>query len=164
MLLKRAMQGRLGLMKAIKGLTEEILAGPAGVAGDLVANAKKIGLLLMGLAFEKFGVEMDKHQEVLAGIADVMMETFAMESAQLRTEKSGVRADLRADLSAVLLQSSMSRIEMFARPVVAACSEGDALRMNMVVLRRFAKFEPMDEIAARQRIAERLLSAGRYVV
>ena len=160
MLLKRAMQGRLGLMKAIKGLTEEILAGPAGVAGGLVANAKKIGLLLMGLAFEKFGVEMDKHQEVLAGIADVMMETFAMESAQLRTEKSG----LGADLCAVLLQSSMSRIEMFARPVVAACSEGDALRMNMVVLRRFAKFEPMDEIAARQRIAERLLSAGRYVV
>ena len=69
-----------------------------------------------------------------------------------------------SDLCAVLLQSSMSRIEMFARPVVAACSEGDALRMNMVVLRRFAKFEPMDEIAARQRIAERLLSAGRYVV
>ena len=58
----------------------------------------------------------------------------------------------------------MARIEMFARPVLAACSEGDALRANMAILRRFAKFEPVDSIALRRRIAERLLAAGRYVV
>ncbi len=158
MILKRAAQGKLPLMKAVKALMEEVLSG--GKGDGLVANAKKIGLLLMGIAFEKYGVELEKHQEVLAGIADVMMETFAMESAQLRTQKTGVGVDL----TAVLLQSSMARIETFARPVLAACSDGDALRTNMAVLRRFAKFDPIDEIAARQRIAERLISAGRYVV
>jgi len=116
--------------------------------------------LLMGLAFEKYGVELEKHQEVVAGIADVMMETFAMESAKLRSDKHG----MGADLVTVLLQESMNRIETFARPVLAACSEGDALRTNMAVLRRFAKYDPVDEIAIRNRIAERLLSAGRYVV
>jgi hypothetical protein len=53
---------------------------------------------------------------------------------------------------------------MFARPILAACAEGDALRANMAILRRFAKFEPVDSIALRRRIAERLLTAGRYVL
>jgi hypothetical protein len=58
----------------------------------------------------------------------------------------------------------MGRIEMLARPILAACSEGDALRTNIAILRRFAKYEPVDTIALRRRIAERLLSAGRYVL
>jgi alkylation response protein AidB-like acyl-CoA dehydrogenase len=159
MLLKRAQQGRLGLVKAAKALMDEILSGPSPSAG-LVPNAKKITLLLLSLAFEKFGAELEKQQEVVAGIADVIMETFAMESAQLRSQKTGTGAEI----CEVLLSDSMARIEMFARPVLAACSEGDALRANLAVLRRFAKYEPVDSIALRRRIAERLLTAGRYVV
>jgi alkylation response protein AidB-like acyl-CoA dehydrogenase len=159
MLLKRAQQGRLGLVKAAKALMDEILSGPSASAG-LVPNAKKITLLLLAQAFEKFGAALDKQQEVVAGIADVIMETFAMESAQLRSQKTGTGADI----CEVLLPDSMARIEMFARPVLAACSEGDALRANLAVLRRFAKYEPVDSIAIRRRIAERLLTAGRYVV
>jgi hypothetical protein len=52
----------------------------------------------------------------------------------------------------------MARIEMFARPVLAACAAGDALRANLAVLRRFAKYEPVDSIALRRKIAERLLA------
>jgi butyryl-CoA dehydrogenase len=160
MLLKRAQQGRLGLVKAAKGLMDEILSGPTGKSGDLVANAKKISLLLLSLAFEKYGLGLEKQQEVPAAIADVVMETFAMESAQLRLKKTGKGEDM----CAVLLCDAMARIEAFARPVLAACSEGDALRSNMTILRRFAKYEPVDEIALRRRIAERLLEGGRYVV
>ena len=159
MLLKRAQQGRLGLVKAAKALMDEILSGPSASAG-LVPNAKKITLLLLAQAFEKFGAALEKQQEVVAGIADVIMETFAMESSQLRSEKTGTGKDLVE----VLLSDSMARIEMLARPVLAACSEGDALRANLAVLRRFAKYEPVDSIAIRRRIAERLLTAGRYVV
>jgi alkylation response protein AidB-like acyl-CoA dehydrogenase len=159
MLLKRAQQGRLGLVKAAKGLMEEVLSGPSPNAG-LVANAKKITLLLMAVAFEKFGAELEKQQEVIAGIADVIMETFAMESVQLRSQKNSNAADI----CAAMLPDAMGRIEMFSRPVLAACSEGDALRANMAILRRFAKFDPVNSIALRRRIAERLLSAGRYAI
>ena len=164
MFLKRAQQGRLGLVKAAKVLMEEILAGPS-VAGAgeteerrLVRGAKKIALLLLGSAFEKFGAAMEQQQEVLAGIADVAMEVFAMESCLLRLEKTKGGADM----TAVLLRDAMTRVEGFARPVLAACGEGDALRSKMAVLRRFAKFEPIDSIAARRRIAVRLLEAGHY--
>ena len=102
----------------------------------------------------------EQQQEVLAAIADVIMQAFAMESAQLRSAKSSNGADM----CAVLLADSMARIEMYARPVLAACAEGDALRTSMAILRRFTKHEPVDMIGLRRRIAERLLSAGRYVV
>ncbi len=158
MLLKRAQQGRLGLVPAVKGLMEEILAGPS--ASSITQSAKKIALLLLGSAFEKFGAAMEEQQEVLAGIADAVMEVLAMESALLRAEKTKAGADM----AAVILQDGMTRIEGWARPVLAACGEGDALRSKMAVLRRFAKHEPVDSIAIRRRIAQRLLAAGHYVV
>jgi len=170
MLLKRAQQGRLGLVKASKALMDEILSGPAA-PGDsateeqrLVHNAKKVALLLMGLAFEKYGAAIEKEQEVVAGIADVIMETFAMESSLLRCEKTAKPGSTANDLCAVLLRDSMARIEAFARPILAACAEGDTLRANMAILRRFTKYDPVDAISLRRGIAERLLGAGRYIV
>ena len=162
MLLKRAQQGRLGLVKAAKGLMDEVLAGPSRRARRTwLSNAKKIALLLMALAFEKFGVELEKQQEVLAGHRRRHHGNLrhGIGAAALAEERR-----MAADICAVLLRDAMARIEMFARPVLAACSEGDALRTNMAVLRRFAKYEPVDSIALRRRIAERLLAAGRYVV
>src|SRR5215472_17617379 len=163
MMLKRAQQGRLGLVKAAKALMDEVLAGPslsetASEERRLVTNAKKIGLLLLATAFEKFGTGMEKQQEVLAGIADVLMETFAMESCLLRVEKSGQREGAMYDMRAVFLRDAMARIEAFARPVLAACAEGDTLRSHLAVLRRFAKYQPVNSIGLRRRIAEKLVA------
>ena len=93
---------------------------------------------------------MEKQQEVLAGIADVIMETFAMESvAAPRSRRT--ESEVGADMCAVLLpRCHGAHRDGFARPVLAACAEGDALRANMAVLRRFAKFEPVNSIALRQ--------------
>jgi hypothetical protein len=67
-------------------------------------------------------------------------------------------------MAAVFLRDAMSRVEVSARTVLGACSEGDGLRANMAVLRRFARFEPVDAVGLRRKIAGRLLDAGRYVV
>jgi hypothetical protein len=152
MLLKRAQRGQLGLVKAAKAVMDEVISGstPTG----LVAGAKKIALLLLGLAYQKYLTEIEKQQELMAGIADVIIEIYAMESVELRGN---------ADYRDVYLRDGMARIEMAARTAIAACSEGDALRTNMAVLRRFAKYEPVDSIAIRRRIAGRLLDAGRYL-
>jgi alkylation response protein AidB-like acyl-CoA dehydrogenase len=166
MLLKRAARGQLALVAAAQQVMAEILSGPAagGESGDeemrLVRNARKITLLAMGLAYQKFLAELEQQQEVLMGIADMVTEVFAMESALLRSRKTGTGADL----CAVLLRDGMARVEVAARTVLAACSAGDALRTNMAVLRRFAKYEPVDSVALRRRIADRLLAAGRYVI
>ena len=176
MLLKRAARGQLGLVKAAQGVMAEVLGGPSlsNGAGDgpfaeetkLVHNAKKIGLLLMGVAYQKYLAELEKQQEILAGITDVIMDVFASESALLRTQKlraqgKGAQA---ADMAAVLVRDAMAHIETTARTVLAACSEGDNLRANLAVLRRFAKYEPVNAIELRRKIAGRLLDAERYIV
>jgi hypothetical protein len=164
MLLKRAARGQLALMAAVQKLQGEVLSGPsAAESGDeelcLVRNARKITLMTLGLAWQKFQTELEKQQEVLMGIADMVMEVFAMESALMRSRKTGTGADL----CAVLLRDAMARVEVAARTVLAACSAGDTLRTNMAVLRRFAKYDPVDSIALRRRIADRVLAAGRYI-
>jgi alkylation response protein AidB-like acyl-CoA dehydrogenase len=176
MLLKRAARGQLGLVKAAQGVLAEVLGGPSlsNGAGDgpfaeetkLVLSAKKIALLLMGVAYQKYLAELEKQQEILAGITDVIMDVFASESALLRTRKlraqgKGVQA---ADMTAVLIRDAMAHIETTARTVLAACSEGDNLRANLAVLRRFAKYEPVNAIELRRKIAGRLLDAERYIV
>ena len=120
----------------------------------------------MGVAYQKYMFELEKQQEILAGITDVIMDIFAMESALLRAQKlaeAGEGANA-ADMTAVLVRDGMAHIDVTARNVLGACSEGDTLRTNLVVLRRFTKYEPADSISLRRKIAHRLLDAERYVV
>ncbi len=168
MILKRAQKGILPLVEAVKRLQGEILSGPSlGGEIDMVANAKKAGLLAMGIAYQKFGAAIEEQQEVIASITDILMNAFAMESASLRAEKiakSGKNAENAREMAAVFAREAMDTIDSAARTVAAACSEGDALRMNLAALKRFTKYEPMDLIGARRRIAARLIQAERYLV
>ena len=168
MLLKRAQKGVLPLVEAVKKLQGEILSGPAlGAEIDMVANAKKVALFAMGVAYQKFGAAIEEQQEVVASITDILMNAFAMESAMLRAEKiakSGKNAENAREMAAVFAREALDTIDSSARAVLAACSEGDALRTNLAVLKRFTKYEPMDLIAARRRIAARMIAAERYVV
>jgi alkylation response protein AidB-like acyl-CoA dehydrogenase len=164
MLLKRAQRGQLPLVEAVMKLQAEILSGP--VAAGLVENAKKTALFALGVAYQKFGANIEEQQEIVASITDIAMNAFVMESVELRTQKlHGLKkGEIAADVCAVFLREAMETVESAARNVLAACSEGDALRTNLAVLKRFTKFEPVNAVAARRRIAERLLAAGRYLV
>ncbi len=166
MLLKRAQRGQLGLVQAVKALQAELLAPPSASTeteeARLIANAKKIAVLLFGAAYQRYLTEIEAQQEVMAGIADVMMAAFAMESVWLRARKSG--SDAGAEMASVLLRESMEGIESSARTVLAACAEGDALRTQLAVLRRLVKFEPVNAIGIRRKLAARMISSGRYMV
>ena len=127
MLLKRAARGQLGLVQAATGVLQEVLGGPRG--GDeeptgpfaeetrILINAKKIALLLMGVAYQKYMFELEKQQEILASITDVIMDIFAMESALLRTQKLGEsgKGANAADMTAVLVRDAMAHIDVTAR-------------------------------------------------
>src|SRR5258706_9436292 len=173
-MLKRAAKGTLPLVGAAQGVLAEVLGGRGsedsaeGLFADevrLARNAKKVALLLMGVAYQKYMAAIEQQQEILASIADVTMEAFAMESVVLRTVKlaeSGKGAQ-SADVCRVFARDAIGRVELTARAALAGCSEGDALRANLALLRRFTKYEPADTVALRRQIAGRLLEAGRYI-
>ena len=168
MIMKRAQKGILPMMEAGKKLQAEILAGPQlGGEIDMVANAKKIGLFAMGMAVQKYGTSLEEQQEVVANITDIIMNAYAMESAMLRAEKiarSGKNAENARDLATVFSREAMDTIESAAKTVLTACGEGDALRANLTILKRFTKYEPVNTIGLRRRIAARMLEAGKYTV
>ncbi|MDE3157320.1 MAG: acyl-CoA dehydrogenase, partial [Acidobacteriota bacterium] len=130
----------------------------------LVGNAKKIALMAIGLAYQKYLNELEKQQEVMTTIADLMMEAFAMESVLLRTRKLRARAKETnaVDACAVFLRDGIARMEVSARQVLGACAEGDGLRTQMAVLRRLARYEPVNAVARRRQISARSLARERY--
>jgi butyryl-CoA dehydrogenase len=166
----------LALFPAIKKLTDEIMSGstaepfegPLAAERTLVANARKAGLMLAGAAGQKYMMEIDKQQEILAAISDMVIEIFAMDSTVLRTQKliernGEAKTQLAIAMTQVSLAHSMNKIEAAARKVVAAVAEGDMLRTQLVILRRLFKYEPYNLIALTQQIANRITEAGRYV-
>ena len=155
-------------MEAVKKLQAEILAGPrSGGEIDMVANAKKVALFALGVAYQKYMTALEEQQEVVANITDILMNAFAMESVALRAEKiarSGKKARMRKKWSRCLCARRWIRLMRRAKTVLAACSEGDALRTNLAVLKRFTKYEPVNAIAFRRKIAARMIEAGKYTV
>ena len=147
--------------------TSHLLFTAAGLAANpiiFLPVAMTAVMLALTLAFQKYGADLDKQQEVVMNISDIIMEVFAMESCLLRTRKiagTGVNA---ADMCSVFLREAMDRIEMSAREVIGACSSGEEVKKNVAALRSFARYEPVNSIALRRNIAGRLLSAERYVV
>jgi alkylation response protein AidB-like acyl-CoA dehydrogenase len=125
-------------------------------------NANRLGLFLLNVASKKFGDSIEEQQEVVAGITDVLMNAFALESATLRAKKT--KKENAADMTAVFADEIMDNIKASARNVLAACSEGDALRTNLDVIRGMTTYEPVNSIALRRKIAARLMQAGKYIV
>src|SRR5438132_14324291 len=167
-LLKRAMSGQLPLMPAIKKLMDEVLAGPSldeemeGPLADerkLVVSAKRIALFAAGGASQKYMQAIQDQQEVMGAIADMVIETYAMESAVLRAQKIAERngdkaASLPIAMTRVYLSQAMEKIEAAAKKVVAAVAEGDMLRTQLAILRRLAKHEPFNVFELRQVIGK----------
>jgi hypothetical protein len=177
-LMKRAMKGKIGLLQAAKALQDEILnpqmsfdeeTGLLVNETKLAANAKKIALMVLGTAAQKYMMGLADKQEVLLNGADIIMEAYQMESAILRAkklaEKDGEESAARfIDIAAVFCNDAIQRVEMKARNTLAAIAEGDEGRTLLVALKRFTKNNsPVNTIAARQRIADELIAANTYV-
>jgi alkylation response protein AidB-like acyl-CoA dehydrogenase len=169
--LKRAARGQLPLLEAARAVLQETESpAAAGKSEDaelsLVHNAKKIGLLTLGVAHQKYGAQLEQQQEIIMNLSDIIMEVFAMESALLRSRKlatagSGVNA---ADACAVYLRDAIARIELSSRTVLSASVQGDQLRQYLSRLRGYANHDPVNAIAIRRQIAGRLLASERYTV
>lgn len=174
-LLKRAMKGELPLLAAGMALQDEIMnpqisfeeeEGVLAREHKLAQNAKKIALMVIGTAAQKYMADLQNQQEVLMSAADIIMNAYAMETAVLRAQKMASKGDAatQIDMAAVFCNDAIQRVEMAARNTLAAIAEGDEAKMLLVALKRFTKNNsPINTIAARQRIAAKLIEANAYI-
>jgi alkylation response protein AidB-like acyl-CoA dehydrogenase len=133
---------------------------------EFVARLKRLAIALLGHASATYGDSLKNEQEVLAQIADVVIETYATESGIARAEKMQARGDGRAgvaaDIARVYANDAGDRVAAAARMVVAALAARGADASLAADVRRLATHDGIDAIAARRRIADAVIAAGKY--
>ncbi|SDW77131.1 Acyl-CoA dehydrogenase [Marininema mesophilum] len=178
-LLRKAMKGELPVMEKLGGLQEELMMMMPSLSdeepallekeAELIANAKNIFLMGTGLAVEKFGMKLDKQQEILSDAADIAIEIFAMESALLRTkkaiEKDGEeKAKAKVELTTAYVYEAFPRIEQCSKRILAAMEEGDTLRTQLSILKKLTRYDLINEIELKRNIAKRIIEEECYVI
>ncbi len=176
MLTRRALKGRLPLLSAAQRLASEILTLRPKVEIDekgltlqqeMVDLSKKITLLVMGSAVQKYMMNLVEEQELLGLLSDMVIQVYAMESGLLRALKSlnrsyDEKAELQKAMVKVYVNDAFDRLEGFAKVALSAIAEGDTLRTQLSALKKLTRFVPVNTIALRRKIAEAVIKAGKY--
>ncbi|UFT99260.1 acyl-CoA dehydrogenase family protein [Radiobacillus kanasensis] len=176
-LVKRAMKGELPLMQKAQALQSELLTLIPGQTFEglleqeqhLISMAKKMFLMVGGLAVQKYQHRLEEEQEVLSHLADIMIQVFAAESAYLRTKKlidkqGEEKAANAIAMTQVFVHEAFDKIESLAKDALAAIESGDMLRAQLSVLKKLARRTPVNTVGLKREIAERVVASERYVV
>jgi len=145
----------------------ESVETPFSLERELLARAKRLVAFTLGRALARYGDALASEQEVLGHIADITIEVYALESALLRTEKlTATRSELECatpvDITRVYASDAADRMEHSAKQVVAALADGDEAGPLFDGVRRLTSHATFNTVAARRRIADSVIRAGRY--
>lgn len=172
MYLKRAMKGRIDLMKPAMGVQKELMGIPDFDEDDTafaaerkaIVNFKKAILMCAGAAVQKLMMRIEQEQEVLMYIADMLIDTFMAESMLMRTIKMpGDKAELALDATRVFINDAADRINHAGKNAINAFADGDEQRMMLLGMKRFTKVNACNTKEARRRIAAELVDKGKYI-
>jgi hypothetical protein len=169
------MRGRLDLLGPAQRASDALLGGELpSFEGELaaergaVAATRTVTLLLAGAAVQRFGAGLEEQQEILAGVADLAIDLFAMESsverASLAASDAAGRSALHADLARLVVADRSAGVEQRAKWIAASLAEGDEARTLQAGVRRLLRGEPLDRVALLRRIAGAVIEAGSYPV
>jgi alkylation response protein AidB-like acyl-CoA dehydrogenase len=176
--LKRAMKGEIELMPAAMAVGKEILGVPDfstdvpdGIFGKeykVIANAKKAILMSAGAALQKFTTEIEHQQEILMGLADMMIEVYVAESALVRVDKLVSREgeekhQIAKECAMVYLHEAIEKVAHAGREVIMGFAKGDELNVLLMGLKRFTKIDPYNLIESRRKIAEAAIRKNGYI-
>ncbi len=176
-MLKRAAKGELPLLKAIRSLMDEVVQPPSldgssvgadvlGREAELLAASRKIGLFAAGVASQRFLAALDQQQEIMADLADIIMQVYALDSSLLRARKLAAArkpsADVAAAMTALLADETIAFAEQAVRRVLAACAAGDELRTHLAILRRLSRSTPADTVALTRAVAGKCIEVEKY--
>ncbi len=178
MLLKKAMKGEIDLMTPAMEVGNSLMGIPSFDTPDfsvlfseekeLIARLKKAFLMVSGKAVQKYGMDLDNHQQLVLAAAEVMIEIYMAESAILKAEKvvsltSEKEAKIQIALAQLNLYNAVDKINNFGKEAILYFSEGDEQRVMLMGLKRFTKYvNNPNPIALRKLIAEKLIAENKY--
>ena len=178
MLIKKAMKGHIDLLGPASKVQEELMGIPSFDTPDyselfseekeMIAKLKKAFLMVAGGAVQKYGMDLDAHQQLLMAAADILIEIYMAESTLLRTEKmakkqgeSNVQEQIA--MAKLYLYKAVDIVASKGKESIISFAEGDEQRMMLMGLRRFTKYTNMPNVVGlRETITSKLVSENQY--
>ena len=178
MLVKKAMKGHVDLLNPAMAVADELTGIPSFDTPDysevlseekaMIAKLKKVFLMVAGSAIQKYGPELEEHQQLLMAASDILIEIYMAESAILRTEKNVKRfgEDTQKEqiaMAQLYLYHAVDTINQKAKEGIVSFAEGDEQRMMLMGLKRFTKYQNQPNVVAlRNTIAEKVTEENTY--
>ena len=178
MLIKKAFKGHVDLIGPATKVQEELMGIPSFETPDyselfaeekeMIGKLKKAFLMVAGGAVQKYGPDLDAHQQLLMAAADILIEIYMAESTVLRTEKlvkkiGEAKAKEQIAMAKLYLYKAVDVVTQKGKESVISFVEGDEQRMMLMGLRRFTKYTNMPNIIGlREVITTKLVSENEY--
>lgn len=180
MLIKNAMKGKLDLMSPAMAIQNELMSIPSFDIPDyselfaqekeIIANLKKVFFMVSGAAIQKYGMDLEKHQQLILNAAEILIDIYMVESAMLRTEKLAKsqgedKARLAILATQIQLFQSVEKIKTCATEGIISFAEGDEQRMMLSGLKRFTRYNQFPNIVAmKKELAEAMIEKNEYAI
>ncbi|WP_339839092.1 acyl-CoA dehydrogenase family protein [uncultured Flavobacterium sp.] len=178
MLVKKAMKGHVDLLGPAMAVGEELMGIPSFDVPDyselfaeekeMIAKLKKVFLMVAGAAVQKYGQELEDHQQLLMAASDILIEVYMAESTILRTEKlakkeGADKVQEQIAMAQLYLYHAVDIINQKGKEGIVSFAEGDEQRMMLMGLKRFTKYTNMPNvIGLREKIAAKLIAENKY--
>jgi alkylation response protein AidB-like acyl-CoA dehydrogenase len=178
MLIKKAFKGHVDLLGPATKVQEELMGIPSFDTPDyselfaeekeMIGKLKKAFLMVAGGAVQKYGPDLEGHQQLLMAAADILIEIYMAESTLLRTEKlaknigeASVKEQIA--MAKLYLYKAVDIVTQKGKESIISFAEGDEQRMMLMGLRRFTKYTNMPNIVGlREIITTKLVTENEY--
>lgn len=173
MLVKRAFKGEIDLMSPAMAVGKELMGIPSFETPDysefmseekaIIANLKKVFLMVSGAALQKYMMEIEKQQHLLINASEILNQIYMAESAILRVEKSFGSDSIEAAMAQLNLYKAVEAVIAAAKEGIVSFADGDEQRMMLSGLRRFTKYTNQPNvIALTEKIAKHFVEKNSY--
>ncbi|MDB4237091.1 acyl-CoA dehydrogenase family protein [Flavobacteriaceae bacterium] len=178
MLIKKAMKGHVDLLGPATAVGEELMGIPSfdtpdysvlfAEEKDMIAKLKKVFLMVAGSAIQKYGPNLEEHQQLLMAAANILNEVYMAESTLLRAEKNAKRfgedaQEIQIAMAKLYLYNAVEIVIKNGKEGIISFAEGDEQRMMLMGLKRFTKYTNYPNVVSlRNKIAEKLNSENKY--
>jgi len=175
-ILKKGAKKVLPVMELAEKAFDEVKAmngTPAPAEGwfeekdQYVANLKKVVLMLLKAASEKFNRTLATEQEILSNISDCIIQVYAAESVVLRLKKMEAMKGKEAgkiyrDMADVFVYDAAARIAKFAKDTTYSFAYGEVRDLLEKGIANFTWVAGVNVKEARRRIADQLIDENKY--
>ena len=179
MLLKKGMKGQIDLMGSVikaasafgENTSNQIISdNHLSQEISIISKFKNLFLILLGNVFQKFGNELEKQQQILLSLSDILIEIYFSESALYRTLKNidnqGIESQTtQENMVQFYVFEAYNIIHKSAREIILSISDGKEQEQLLKILNEKCSYNRHPNvIGLKTKIANKFIEENNYFI